>query len=360
MNERNHFIDLAKGLAIILVLFNHYEWQENSLLNTHLYYWLITMAVPVFMLCTGYVTAASFERKNISFDNARTKEHIIPKLVRYTMPFLWFYIAETIFAFISLKTGFLDYIGTLDFPYNAGYQNKKMTLLGSIVFFFAGGRGQHGTYYFPVIVQVVFLMPYIYNAVKKSKNGIWKCFAVTVGLDFLIAVTGRIINVNISPGYNRMIALRYIFALALGCFIYLYRDNLGKIKWPVMLVCGIVYTCLVTYIPSYRPFVYSSWKYTSALSMLYIAPLFVLGIKHLQNVRFKPLEEIGKASYHILMVQILYYNFLAPLVWTAPKSVIPNDYVGMAVSLVVCLAGGYGYYRLYNFVARKYKEKRHG
>ncbi|MBE6681358.1 MAG: acyltransferase [Ruminococcaceae bacterium] len=360
MTQRNRFIDIAKGMAIILVLFNHYEWQENSLLNTHLYYWMITMAVPVFMLCTGYVTASSFDKKNISFDEARSKKQIIPKLVRYTMPFLWFYIAETILTAVAVKTGLLQHISTLDFPYNAGYADKKMTLLGSIIFFFAGGRGQHGTYYFPVIIQVVFLMPYIYNAVKKSKNGIWKCFAVTVGLDVLVALVGNIINVNVSAGYNRMIAFRYVFALAMGCYVYLYRENLGKIKWFVMFALGVGYTCLVTYVPSYKPFVYSSWQYTSAMSMLYISPLFVLGIRYLENIKFKPLEEIGKASYHILMVQILYYNFAAPFVWTAPKNIIPNDAVGFIVGLVICLGGGYGYYRLYGFLARKYNDKRHG
>ena len=62
MGTRNRFIDTAKGVAIILVLFNHYEWQEGGFVGTHLYNWLVCMAVPIFMLCTGYVTAASFSR----------------------------------------------------------------------------------------------------------------------------------------------------------------------------------------------------------------------------------------------------------------------------------------------------------
>ena len=242
MIRRNNFIDLAKGVAIILVLFNHYEWKATSLLNTHLYYWIITMAVPIFMLCTGYVTAMSFDKKKLTLYEARSKKQILPKLLRYTIPFLWFYIAETILTIISVKTGFLDYISTLDFPYNAGYAGKRMTLLGTIIFFFAGGRGQHGTYYYPVIMQVVFLMPFIYNTVRKSRNGLWKCFGVTVGLDVLVALIRHITDINVVAGYNRMIALRYMFALALGCYIYLYRENLGKIKWAVMFCVGLCYT----------------------------------------------------------------------------------------------------------------------
>ena len=75
----------------------------------------------------------------------------------------------------------------------------------------------------------------------------------------------------------------------------------------------------------------------------------------LKNVKFSLLENLGKASYHILMVQILYYNFFAPLVWTAPKNVIPNDAVGFVIGLVICLGGGYGYYKLYGLIAGKYR-----
>ena len=93
--------------------------------------------------------------------------------------------------------------------------------------------------------------------------------------------------------------------------------------------------------------------------MLYIAPIFVFGMRFFGNARVKLLEGIGKASYHILMVQILYFNFLAPLVWTAPKNVIPNDAVGFILSAGICLGGGYGYYRLYNYFMAKNKKKRH-
>ena len=353
MTERNRFIDFAKGIAIILVLFNHYEWQKRSIFNTHLYYWIICMAVPVFMLCTGYVTAASCEAKGTTLKEAYSRKALVPKLTRYIMPVLWFYIAETVMVFVFQKTGFMDYIGSLDFAYNDGYGNK-MTLLGTIVFFFAGGRGQHGTYYFPVILQVAFMIPLIYAAVKRWKWGLWLCFGINLALEYLKNPAGLIY------GAYRLLAFRYIFALALGCYLYIYREKLGKwYKWLLYFAVGAGYIYLINY-TSYHRVVFTYWQRTSMIAMLYIAPMFLLGLKYLKNIKCKFIEELGKSSYHILMVQILYFNFFAPLVWTAPKRVIPNDAVGMALSLVVCLAGGYGYYRLYNFVARKYKEKRHG
>lgn len=365
MGERNRFIDVAKGVAIILVLFNHYEWAEGSFVGTHLYNWLVCMAVPIFMLCTGYVTAASFKRNGTDLSNAYTKKALLPKLARYILPVLWFYIAETILTFIFIKTGFLDYLSTLDFAYADGYANAKMTPLGTIAFFFAGGRGQHGTYYFPIILQVAFMMPVIYRIVVRRKSGVVVCFVITLALEVLkipvcLLLSELGVGSGVQYGIYRLLAFRYIFVLALGCYMYLYHESLGKwYKWLLCFAVGAGYIYLIEY-TSYNRVIFTWWQNTSMIAVLYIAPVFLLGLKYLSKFSIKSLEELGKASYHILMVQILYFNFFAPLVWTAPKSVIPNDASGMAISLFVCLGGGYGYYRLYNFVAKKYKEKRHG
>jgi len=348
LKERNHFIDLAKGIAIILVLFNHYEWKTSSIFSTHLYYWVICMAVPIFMLCTGYVTAASFSSKGTSLRDAYSKKLLLPKLARYILPVLWFYIFETVITLVFQKTGFLHYLSTLDFPYAYGY-NKRISLLGTVIFFFAGGRGIHGTYYFAIILQIAFMIPLIYTAVKKWKWGLWLCFGINLFLE--------IIKIPIGLPYAafRMLAFRYIFIVAFGCWLYIYRNEKFKpLKWSGLFLAGAVYVYVINY-TSYHRVIFTTWHQTSMIAALYIAPIFMLGLKHLKNAVFKPLEEIGKASYHILMVQILYYNFFAPLVWTAPKSVIPNDFIGFTIGLIFCLAFGYGYYRLYGFISRKIK-----
>ena len=84
----------------------------------------------------------------------------------------------------------------------------------------------------------------------------------------------------------------------------------------------------------------------------------MLGLKYLKNVKCKIIEQLGKASYHILLVQIIYYNFFAPLVWTAPKNIIPNDAVAMLINLIVCLGGGYAYFRLYEKLRQKSDSKK--
>ncbi len=348
MTQRNRFIDIAKGFAIILVLFNHYFWQEGSAFNTHLYYWVICMAVPIFMLCTGYVTAQSFDSKKVTLKQSYTFEKLYPKYIRYIMPFLWFYIVETILTFVFRKVGYIEYLSVLNYDFSNMY-NTKISFVSTLVFFFSGGRGLHGTYYFPIILQVALMIPVIYAIVKKHKWGIWLCFIINLLLEIFKNV------VNLPYGAYRLLAFRYIFALSLGCYMYIYRDKKEKwYKWLMFFAVGAAYTYVVNYI-SYSRLIFTYWFRTSMISMLYITPMFLLGIRYMKNVRIALIENLGKASYHILMVQILYYNFLAPLVWHASRNKIINDFWGMAISLVICLGGGYAYYLLYTFISKKYK-----
>ena len=351
MMQRNRFIDIAKGFAIILVLFNHYFWQKGSIFNTHLYYWVICMAVPIFMLCTGYVTAQSFDSKKVTLKQSYTFEKLYPKYTRYIMPFLWFYIVEMLLTFIFQQTGYIKYLSVLNYDFAKMYE-VRVSFLSVLVFFFSGGRGLHGTYYFPIILQVALMIPVIYTVVKKYKYGLWMCFGVNLFLEILKNI------VNLPYGAYRLLAFRYIFALALGCYLYIYREKEEKwYKWLMFFAVGAAYTYVVNYI-SYNKLIFTYWFRTSMISMLYITPIFLLGIRYMKNVRIPFIENLGKASYHILMVQILYYNFLAPIVWYASANKIINDFWGMILSLVICLGGGYGYYMLYNFISRRYKERK--
>lgn len=347
MTERNNFIDISKGIAIILVLFNHYVWEKTSIFNTHLYYWIISMAVPLFMLCTGYVTALSFEKKGDTLKTAYSPKRILPKLFRYIMPFFWFYVIETVLTFAFQKLGYIGYLSDLGFVFSDAYE-EKITVLDTVKYFFAGGRGIHGTYYFPIILQVALIIPLIHTIVRKYEWGIYLCFGVNLIFEILKTSLGM------PAGIYRILAFRYIFALSMGCYLYTYREKSEKWqKWLVFFLLGSIYTYMVNYTSIERQIFTYRFR-NSMISMLYITPLFLLGIKNLGKIRCLFLEKLGKASYHIFMVQILYYNFLAPILWNLSDNKVINDFFGMSISLLVCLGTGYVYYLLYNFISKKY------
>ena len=96
--KRNHSIDMLKGVCIIFVIVTHFASSEETL--RFLFPLWIVMAVPLFMIISGYVYAGSYIRNDIkTFGDAYRPKFLIDKMIRYTIPytvawvieFLWFW-----------------------------------------------------------------------------------------------------------------------------------------------------------------------------------------------------------------------------------------------------------------------------
>lgn len=321
MKKRNHFVDISKGLAIIMVTVTHYSWESAERLQWYFPYW-ISMAVPIFMIVTGVMSAASFERRGVeTLQGAYAPRLLVQKKIRYTMPFLCMFIAEVV----------------LEWMRGHHYHPVQLCKL-----FITGGIGVHGTYYYPVLMQLIFLIPVIWYIVKKWKWGIATCFLFNLILEYWKNVIGM------GREEYRLMAFRYIFAIAMGCFIHIYKDKKMTWTWILMWFVGVSYIWKVNY-TDYKPEILNRWTNTSMMTILYMAPIFVFGMKKLSQVKCKWLETIGKASYHIFLFQIIYYNFVGPYVMTW----IGSRAAELVVSVAMCLAGGYGFYRVYNYVSEK-------
>ena len=88
--ERNGFIDVIKGICILFVIFTHYTWTTMQWHRMLFPFW-IDMAVPMFMIISGYVGALSFERKGANLDNAYSFQSIFSKCLRFIVPFSFAY-----------------------------------------------------------------------------------------------------------------------------------------------------------------------------------------------------------------------------------------------------------------------------
>ncbi len=97
---RNHFLDILKAAAILCILITHFHWTDQQRLRLFFPFW-IDMAVPVFMVISGYVNFCSSKRSGInSLREAYAAERIRKKLLRYLIPFGFAYLAETALIFI--------------------------------------------------------------------------------------------------------------------------------------------------------------------------------------------------------------------------------------------------------------------
>ena len=75
--NRNHFIDVLKGICIIFVIFTHASWTDEQRLKFLFPFW-IAMAVPFFMLVSGYVYTKSFQKNSVeTLDSAYNKKYLL-------------------------------------------------------------------------------------------------------------------------------------------------------------------------------------------------------------------------------------------------------------------------------------------
>lgn len=319
MKKHIYLIDYLKAFSIIMVIITHYAWQDK--INAW-FLFVINMAVPVFMLISGYNFSASGMRKaEGKLQKMYDHRVLLPKVVRFTLPFAFVFVFE-----IVLKV----------------MQGKEYSILDILVRFCKGGYGP-GSYYYPIMIQLLFIFPLIYLLVAKLN---WFGVVVAAQVNFVYEIVIHEIGIDVS-GY-RLLVFRYIFYIALGCYLFFFTKK--KIPmWILLLMIGLGSGYLVAvYYEGYEPHIFTYWTRTCMITALYVFPIVYLMFHRFLNFRIpgksgKCLSEIGKASYHIFLVQMVYYHFEFGnmfLGFTLPLQVAGN--------VTFCILAGCLFYRLEN------------
>lgn len=132
---RVKFFDVLKGLCSIIIIFTHCAWTTAERSAAFFPFWVDT-AVPIFMMISGYVYAASIEKSKLKkAEDALSLSFTYKKLVRYSLPFIFAFLAEIIIHYILGGT----------------YTKKEL-----FINFFQGGFGP-GSYYIPIMIQFIFI-----------------------------------------------------------------------------------------------------------------------------------------------------------------------------------------------------------
>jgi fucose 4-O-acetylase-like acetyltransferase len=98
-NQRLDYIDALKGVCILFVVFTHMKWSDADRLLLGFPFW-IAMAVPIFMILSGFLYSKVFERsESDSLAFFFMPKVIIPSLVRFALPFLLIFPFEIRWAF---------------------------------------------------------------------------------------------------------------------------------------------------------------------------------------------------------------------------------------------------------------------
>lgn len=314
---RNSTIDIYKGILIVLVLVTHYDWSD-SWRHSPIFPFVIDMAIPCFMIITGYVYTISAKKHNVtSFKQAYNPKLIANRLLRYSIPYTCMVIWQILDRKIIIDIRGIDYLK-----------------------WFLYGTDGKGTYYFPVMIQIVFLFPIIHSIVSKlGKKGLWICFAFNAIYELLTWSYGLGVETY------RLLCFRYIFVIAVG--VYVGEGNRFKLSQSILLTAlGGLFIFSTNYL-GYTPIILKMWTGTNLISCLLIAPIMVYAISKI-HIRCAPLELIGRATYNIFLVQIIYY--LAYCDYS--KNYFSSWKIHLLFGIVVSLVIGVLFYLLESNVTR--------
>lgn len=313
--ERNHFLDVLKGIAILWIIITHYQWSNEERVLYGFPYW-IDMAVTIFMVISGYLYAKSFESKGIdTFEKAYGLKSIVEKILRFTIPFLVAFIIEVVYVQFFMP-------GTYDFG----------------LVFLQGGLGP-GSYYYPVMIQFIFLFPIIYFIVKKY---LFKGLLICLGMNAIYEVLHWAYGMN--EGCYRLLALRYIFVIAFGVFLnYKKGCTEGEKKhYKAFLIVsffiGVLFIYLTCY-TAYQPKIIIHWTRVSFIGSMYFIPILDWLMTKC-HIKCKPLEILGQASFNIFLTQMVFYWCGVPIVY----SHISNKILQILACTIICAVGGVVFY----------------
>lgn len=311
--KQNDSIDILKGLAIVFVIILH-SLSRNTLFQIGAPF-LVWQAVPIFLILAGYNGVRSYLNKGINdISSAYSKKILTRRYLRLLQPFIFVWIFEVAFMF---------------FRYN------QISIKEAIFSFITGGWGP-GSYFVPIMIQHVIILPLLYLSAKKSVNGMLiVTFLLDMGIEILTYKLG------LSPNLYQILYPRYLFVVTLGVWAVMYEGKKRNIVISIGSIISLVYIASVNYF-NFRLPIEPSWLSQNAPSYFWPLLIVILGLKFLPKIELtflgKKLALFGKASYHIFLVQMVYF-------FIVNSFNLLNNNLFVVLNLIICLVFGLVFFK---------------
>lgn len=310
-----NIINYLKALAIIFVIITHFSFTDEQRTN-FIFSYFINMAVPIFMSITAFNNSMSFYAKKVSSLLEMYNIKLFAKrFLRLTIPLLPILILE----YLILPQAQKHHFSTL---------------------FINGGIGP-GSYYYPVMLQIIIVFPLLYFFVKRyALKAVFLIFLLEYSLMSLLAYF------DMHNSDFRLIAIRYLSIITLGVYFVLNRQKLSNKVLSMLFVIGLFLITLINYLDCCWPYTLNYWGNKSGIpAALYFTPIIYFTYNYLKDYKLPDFlhfifEIIGKSSWHIYLTQMIYYSTLAKYIY------LNSPLYSIFVNLCFCLTFGVLFYVL--------------
>ena len=334
MMEHNLQIDLVKTFAILSVILLH-SVSESTLFSANMVYYA-WQAVPLFIICTGILWYLSFANHATTLRNAYSMRYFKNKFNRIIIPFLVIFTLDLIYMY-----------------YN-GITIRANHILSRLEWLQPPISGA-GDYYLALVWQLIFISPLLCYFFSK------KPVYTVVGL-FIANLAFELVGPYISFDLYYFSICRYLAAFALG--LVLAHNVIVNHNWHlksrvnlILIVLGLLsavylYFFLNAPTPGFRP----EWRTQNIYSFFYptlIIMLFLSAEPLIQGTKrlFYWLTVFGRASYHIFLVQIIYFGFGIFRLFD-----VSTEFEGFLVNLAVTFSFGLLFYGINSLICKSYSK----
>lgn len=285
--ERNHLFDIIKAVCAITVVVTHLPWGKEIRRN-FVFYGLVDMAVPLFILISVFLRREKIKRCGfrgyLSWASSRRA------LFGLLNPYVVTAIAEMAAAVIihairpSIQYNFLKSFGLW------------------LKWLFTGLSGPGG-YYVPIMVQMIVYFPLISLLFRKSRNwGLLLSALINFAYELAVYLLGMPAEIH------RLLILRYTLLIGLG--IYLADSTMDGSQDKIAVVFFAVGLVSVVVNGSFRqPALFGEWKTTSMVCAAYAYGILYALMRLCSRAQCPFLERIGRASYYVYLVQMVFFRF---------------------------------------------------
>jgi len=290
--SRSPAIDVVKGLAIVSVICLH-TLSAGTLHRIGALYF-IWQAVPVFIFVMGVNAARSFQRRGRrTLRELYSWDYLASRVDRVFVPFVLAFLATSLIGALTAE------------------HRSPATLLSELV----TGQlpiGGPGNYFITLLFQLTLVFPLIYWGLRRqSLVTVIACLAIDATFEVLAPHIGLLK----SDAYLYEAGMpRYLFLVALGGAVAsMPARRLGRAWWMWCgTLVGVAFLTLAQFDASAIPFGLPGWENSDFAAAFYPATLVLVAIVALPRLASSALSRglavLGRASYHIFLVQIIWFG----------------------------------------------------
>jgi len=322
----------VNGIGAFLSSFT--RWKTFSALLTQ-------QVVPIFLVLMALNFSLSYRRRGFTkLSEIYTKNEFVRRFRRFFVPFAACFLASLCigaFMFIVLNKNVIS-ISVNDLP---GF----LPIDGP------------GNYFISLIFEFVFVFPLMYILyIRYPRFVLIGSFAAALAFELIAPKTG--LFTNASALYTICI-IRFLPLLALGLWISNDWDLFSKRNLYIVLPGILSMFYLVVVNQPERNFYFMGIFFSSYLesqnlfASFYPVLLVLAGMKYLPQYAEKwssrLLSLLGNASYHIFLVQIIYFGvnvYLVTKYHGLTDLMTPSNILIILVNLTVCISLGLAFYYL--------------